>query len=139
MGFPPQHICIKAVLLHPLIVLYTHPLLVTVKWGGGLKRKNAGLTVAHAQLTPHPAIIVYTMCTLPRYTLLVRGMRMMMIQFHLLTGTDVENDKQNFWTLLVEIYSAFSKYYLLLVLTVSLFQDLNFQQYKIYKSDKSLN
>jgi len=31
----------------------------------------------------------------------------MMIQFHLLTGTDVENDKQNFWTLLVEIYSAF--------------------------------
>jgi hypothetical protein len=54
----------------------------------------------------------------------VRGMRMMMIQFHLLTGTDVENDKQNFWTLLVEIYSAFSKYYLLLV-TVSLSQDIN--------------
>ena len=29
--------------------------------------------------------------------------------FKMLTGTEMSTDKENFWTLLVEIYSAFSK------------------------------
>ena len=48
-----------------------------------------------------------------------------MTQLHL-TGADVQNDKENFWTLLVEIYSAFSKYTLK---EVKLLYSLIYKQY----------
>ena len=72
------------------------------KWANGYHAKDEHSAVAHVRR--HVVDNLCKMCTLQPN----RRQLHLVTQFTI-TGAEMETDKENLWTLVVEVYSAFSK------------------------------